>query len=212
MLRVAVVEDDHLFRLTLAAAISAGGLEVAFHCATPSEAIQKMRSHNIDVFLLDLHLGGGPSGIDLARLLLKFNFNFGIVFLTSFEDPRLLSSNLPDIPAKAQYLVKQNVHDISTLIDAIKLAAQGGVANRDSYASSALSGFSDVQIETLRLVAKGLSNSEIAKQRFVTEKSVEVTIRRVAKALNLKHEASQNQRVHIAKIFFESTGFAKEPH
>jgi DNA-binding NarL/FixJ family response regulator len=65
---------------------------------------------------------------------------------------------------------------------------------------------SDTQIETLRLVAQGLSNLEIAKQRFVTEKSVELTISRVAKKLGISRDQASNQRVQLVKKVLELTG------
>lgn len=66
--------------------------------------------------------------------------------------------------------------------------------------------FSDIQIETLRLVSEGLTNAEIAGVRFISEKSVEQTISRIAKILNLSSDAPRNQRVHLARIFFRLTG------
>ncbi len=38
----------------------------------------------------------------------------------------------------------------------------------------------DTQIQTLRLVATGLSNAEIGRVRFVSEKSVEQIVARIA--------------------------------
>jgi DNA-binding NarL/FixJ family response regulator len=64
----------------------------------------------------------------------------------------------------------------------------------------------DVQIETLKLVAEGLSNSEIAIQRSVSQKSIEQTIARVAKALGITPDSKSNQRVHIARVYFRSIG------
>ena len=63
-----------------------------------------------------------------------------------------------------------------------------------------------VQIETLRMVAQGLSNVEIAHQRFVSEKAVEQTISKIAKALGIPVATNQNQRVHSARIFFRLAG------
>ena len=59
---------------------------------------------------------------------------------------------------------------------------------------------------TLRMVAQGHTNGEIAKQRFVSEKAVEQTIAKIAKALDIPAATNQNQRVHIARVFFRLTG------
>ena len=55
-------------------------------------------------------------------------------------------------------------------------------------------------------MSEGLTNAEIAQTRFISEKSVEQTISRIAKILALPNEAPRNQRVHMARIFFRLTG------
>jgi DNA-binding NarL/FixJ family response regulator len=209
-MRVAVVEDDSLSRLTLVAALVSSGFEVPLNVATAAEVLAHELLSTIRVFVLDLHLGSGPTGLDLALQLRRRDPSVGLVFLTSFDDPRLLSSSLPAMPGNAQYLVKKDIREIGQLQAAIVASAQGKKSNWFADRDMPTRKFTDVQIETLRLVAAGYSNAEIARQRFVTEKSVEVTIRRVAVALNLKHDATQNQRVHIAKVFFKATGMKSD--
>jgi DNA-binding NarL/FixJ family response regulator len=70
----------------------------------------------------------------------------------------------------------------------------------------AFGSLTDVQVETLKLVAEGLSNSEIAIQRSVSQKSIEQTIARVSKALGITPDSKSNQRVHIARVYFRSIG------
>jgi DNA-binding NarL/FixJ family response regulator len=109
------------------------------------------------------------------------------------------------MPSGSQYLTKRSVSDLNVLLQAIR----DSMSTKRTSASQPIAAFgdlSDVQIETLRLVAEGLSNAEIAKRRFVKPKSVELTISRVAKALGISHDSSQNQRVHIAKVYFRAVG------
>lgn len=67
---------------------------------------------------------------------------------------------------------------------------------------SILSDFTDIQIETYRLLARGLSNSEIAKSRFVSEKSVEQIVARIAQHLRVSPDRSQNLRVVLTGEYF----------
>jgi two-component system nitrate/nitrite response regulator NarL len=204
-LRALVVEDDSLTRLSLVAALEKSGIFVAAHTSTAGEAIAEASKTRPNVALLDLHLGNGPTGIDVARALRRTDPSIGIVFLTSYDDPRLLTPSLPPLPAGSRYLTKRSVTDLKILLDAIGAS----MSTKRSAASQHIAAFgdlSDVQIETLRLVAQGLSNAEIAKRRFVKPKSVELTISRVAKALGIAQDSSQNQRVHIAKVYFRAVG------
>ena len=130
------------------------------------------------------------------------------VFLTSYDDPRFHRPNLPALPPGSEYLVKRSVSDIEQITKAIIRAVNAGdilqkkPRIRSSSIGVAFSELSDIQVETIRLVSLGMTNAEIAKTRFITEKSVEQTINRVAKILNLAKDSSQNQRVHIARTFF----------
>lgn len=205
-LKVAVVEDDSFTRFTLVTALKSQGLTVAFDAADAAEAAILGKLHIIDVAILDLHLGAGPTGIDVSQALRRRNPSVGIVFLTSFDDPRLLSATLPAMPGNAQYLTKGSIADVETLMKAVRLAAAGKGNSAGQQHSQLLGNISDVQLETLRLVAQGLSNAEIAKRRFVTERSVEVAIGRMAKSLRLEPDTSRNQRVHMAKVFFRALG------
>jgi len=204
-IRAIVVEDDSLTRLSLVAALEQSGINVLAHTGNAGEALAEALRLKPNLALLDLHLGSGPTGIDVARALRRTDPSIGIVFLTSYDDPRLLTPSLPPLPAGSQYITKRSVSDLAVLLEAIDRS----ISTKRSSARQHIPAFgelSDVQIETLRLVAQGLSNAEIAKRRFVKPKSVELTISRVAKALGITSDSTQNQRVHIAKVYFRALG------
>jgi len=208
-IKVGVLEDDNLTRLTLSAALEAQGFEVPVSASRAQEFLRGQGERWLDAALLDVHLGSGPTGIDVAIALREKHANIGIVFLTSFEDPRLLNPNLPELPAGSRYLTKLEITNIAMLQTEIELAIAG--AQVDLHAAEGkLKTLSDAQIETLRLVAMGLSNAEIAKRRFVTEKSVETTISRVAKTLGASPGAGKNLRVQLARAYFKGRGLSIE--
>ena len=211
---IMVIEDDSFTRSTLCAALRSLGLNVVAESGSSREALVLGRTHLPSAALIDLDLGKGPTGIDLAIALRKIKRDIGIVFLTSYDDPRFLRPNLPLLPVGSQYLVKKSVAEIATVTRAIEnailSAKQTGSGSRalQSGGGVQLSELTSIQIETLRLVSQGLTNSEIAKQRFINVKSVEQTINRVAKILDLPQDITHNQRVHMARVFFRSSGAA----
>ncbi|MFM7139872.1 MAG: response regulator, partial [Actinomycetes bacterium] len=174
-LKVLVVEDDEFTRFTLSATLKSKNFEVIAEAKNAGEAMTKAKLNKPDVALLDLDLGAGPTGIDLSLVLRRTFPNIGIVFLTSYKDPRLLRSSLPDLPVGSIFLVKQDVNNPDVLDLKIRESAMFKSINAKE-APKIESDFTDSQIETLKLLAQGLSNSEIARRRFVTEKAVEVTI------------------------------------
>jgi DNA-binding NarL/FixJ family response regulator len=211
-LRVVVVEDDAFTRTMLVSTLSQAGLSVILETGSAAEAVQKAPNLKPAVAVLDLHLGIGPTGIDVAHALRRNDPAIGIIFLTSYSDPRLLDANLPPMPGNSQYLTKESVIQLEVLLQAISNSLVNKSAKTKFKTTSNMNTLTDIQIEVLRLLADGMSNSEIAKRRVVSEKSIEVTIARIAKTLNLAKDSSRNQRVHMAKAYFAALGMNHKLH
>ena len=219
-LTAAVVEDDAFTRTMLVATLRSQGVEVVVETGVPAEALDQARLRRPRVALLDLHLGAGPTGIELAHALRALDRRIGIVVLTSFDDPRLLSTRLPDLPRGTRYVTKREIASVEVLLRALKDAVEatesqaGG--SEDAPQRNAADGsapgvrrvvdLTDSQLETLRLLAEGLSNAHIAERRHVTERSVETTIGRIARSLGLAPDATRNQRVHMARAYLRAAG------
>ena len=205
-----VVEDDAFTRVTLAESLRAQGVDVVLATDRATEALELARQRPLHAAFLDLHLGAGRTGIDLALGLRRVHPRIGIVLLTSFDHPRLLSPTLPTPPPGTQYVTKRSVGGIETLVtalrDAVEAAAGRPVDGVVRHGESPVHALTDTQVETLRLVAQGLSNAEIARRRSVSEGSVEATITRLARALGVGSTATRNQRVHMAQVYFRSLG------
>ena len=202
-----VIEDDDLMRVSLVAALASADVEVVASAKTSAEALELAHTLFPQVALVDLHLGRGPTGVDVAHELRKNDPRIGIVFLTSFEDPRLIAETKP-LPQGSQYLLKKDVGSIDEIAEAITASLEGKNRRISTELPSNMSQLSDVQLETLRLVAQGLSNTEIARRRQVTEKSIEASITRLLKSLNIPRDEGSNQRVQLARLYFESQGLS----
>ncbi len=211
-LRVLMVDDDPFTRSMLAASLQVIGCYVSIS-GTASDALRLMRSFEPsaapNIALLDLDLGEGPTGIDLATILREEFPSIGIVILSTYSDPRLIGSAQQALPQGSLYLMKQSVVDSGVLENAFQEVLSGahgesGVAN--SFPSSPLQSLSNAQLEIMRLVASGLSNSEIAKRQWMTEPAVEKAIARLCKKMKLKFEKDKNQRVMVALAYHEFTG------
>lgn len=208
MPRCLVVDDDSFTRVTVAAALEGRGFEIAAVAGSVEEAME-VNPRDYDCAVLDLDLGPGPSGIDLAFGLRRRHAQVGIVILTSFSDPRLFTSSVKEPPPGSTYVVKQSLSDIGLLVAAISGI---GVAPMESASSIDRVPISDTQVETLRLLAYGLSNAEIADIRVVTERSIEQAIRRLAATLHVDEAPGSNQRVALAREYFRLTGATRHAH
>lgn len=203
MTSVLVVEDDSFVRATVTTALRFHDFEVVDSVGSAVAAMDAFRISLPDVALLDLDLGGGPTGADIAVGMRRIKANVGIVFLTSFEDPRLLDSRLTNMPERCGYVVKQSLQDTEFLATAIRGCDEPGEIPRVKLTES--------QAETLRLLAAGLSNTEIARIRVVEVSAVEKAIRRAADVLGIASNETVNQRVALARAYYRMAGLGRGP-
>lgn len=201
-IRVLLVEDDTFTRTTMATALGSLGLEIIYQTASVSDAVSNTKATMPDAAVLDLDLGAGPNGIDLAHGLRRVCPDIGIVLLTGFVDPRLLDVEVAKLPRGSQYLIKQSIKNVETVRDAIMKSISS--AHEGPVVTPSLD-ISDTLLEVLRMLAQGLPNDAIAKARGVTEKSVEQNISRLVEHFGLTNTA-QNKRVQLARIYFKATG------
>jgi DNA-binding NarL/FixJ family response regulator len=209
--RVLMVDDDPFTRSNLASTLQVLGCFV-LAADSVSSALRSMRNFIPDnlpnVALLDLDLGEGPTGLDLALTLREEFPEIAIVILSTYVDPRLIGTNLPEIPLGGVYVVKSSVTSPQVLGDAIDQALENVNLDKKKITKQSfeLGDLSDKQVEMMRMVASGLSNAEIAKRLWMTEAAVEKAITRLSKKMNLSGSKEQNQRVMIATIYHQLTG------
>lgn len=209
--RVLVVEDEEFTRALLTNALQSEGIDVVASTSSAKYALTVAPRMDIDAVLLDLNIGTGPTGLDLALGLRRIKPTIGIVFLTSYKDPRLLGGKNTMVPYGSMYLEKGGLSDISKIAKSIeKSIATGSLAASKSNVGietlPRISSLSNSQIEIIRLVASGLSNSEIAKERLTSEKSVEQALSRLLKKLNMGKDERKNRRVGLSKYYRYQTG------
>ena len=204
--KVLIVEDDGLTRSSVASALKLAGLNVIGEANSASTAMKVARERNPDLAILDLDLGAGPNGADIAVALRRLNPAIGIVILTTYDSPRLISENAPELPSRSVFLRKRDVQSVNDITQAVRACMESrhrGVLQRPGLADE----FTDSQLSIMKAVAEGLTNAEIAKRRNVSERAVEQMMRRIAQRLGLNSESSTfNQRVQITRAYLEMTG------
>jgi len=205
MLRVLLIEDEDLLRLALASMLPDETIEVVGAFADGASAVEAAKTTDFDVLVTDLDLGNeqAPNGIVVANVLRRTKPDIGIVLLTSYADPRLVGAKLNQVPDRTEYIRKQSVRDIDALRAAIRRAAY---AHTDVMTPLPEVELTDGQIETMRLVAQGLTNGEIARQRVVSERTVEKSIQRIAQVLGSTGDSTTNTRVLLVRAYFELAG------
>jgi DNA-binding NarL/FixJ family response regulator len=215
--RVLIINDDAFELATMSASLRLHSVNIIGEASNMLMAENLFRSLQPDIVLIDLQFSG-EEAVALLQRFRRNDENLGIVIITSCPDLRLFGLLEKNIPKGSKIILKRSVSDLSivtfALSEAIDSAVDGSAMKWISIHSSIhassfitiLNDLTDIQIETLRLVAQGLSNSEIAKVRFVSEKSVEQIVARIAQHLSISPDRTRNLRVILAGEYFKWLG------
>jgi two-component system response regulator EvgA len=214
--RVLIVMDDSFELSTISAALKLHGVNVIGEARKASTAISLMRSMQPNVLLIDMHLTKEHS-IEVANLIRKEIPDIGIVVLVSCPDFRISGEKNSQIPLGARIVIKKSIIDVSSLCEVISESKEfdagsqaiwvnGNISLHERTLHSLMKQLTDIQIETWRLVANGLTNAEISRLRFVSEKSVEQVVSRIAQVLNVYPDKGKNLRVQLVNEYFRSIG------
>lgn len=211
-----LLADDHvLFRQALRHLLEMEvDINVVAEAGDGASAIALVEQHRPDVVLLDISMPAMDGIVATARLREDYP-DIGIVILTMFaEDTHIIRA----IRAGANgYLLKNS--ESGRVIDAIRAVAHGQSILEPSLVAKLLnefrrmsdvrdpsnvSGLTDRELELLRLVARGLSNKEIASTLELAESTVKNRLSILFEKLDVKDRTQ-------AAIYAMSHGLISQP-
>jgi DNA-binding NarL/FixJ family response regulator len=205
---VLVVEDEPFIRGLVADKLKGNGFKVEV-ASTAAEARKIAANTDIDIVVMDIDLGPGPSGLDLGIALHKMHPELALVFLTHVPEPRIFGVDVKSVPKNAAYLLKERLADPNVLNDAIEAALRDRVGPEfrdDLKPSHPLVNVSKTQLDVLRMIAKGLSNQQIAEQRGTTLRAVENLVNRAIAAAGIDAKSKTSARVIAVREFIRIAG------
>jgi DNA-binding NarL/FixJ family response regulator len=199
MTRVLIADDDHLMRAGLIELLTADrDIEIIGQAATGREAVHQARRMTPDVVLMDVRMPD-LDGIDATRELSRAAPDTKVLILTTFEQDDYIFGALR--AGASGFLLKRSRPE--DLIAAVHLVAAGdsllspSVTRRviDRMAQQPTPGLADRakldrltprEREVLALIARGLSNREIAAALIVEESTIRTHVKRILMKLHLR--------------------------
>jgi DNA-binding NarL/FixJ family response regulator len=214
--RVLIVMDDSFELSSIASALKLHGVNVVGEVVKASSAIAVQNTLHPNILLIDMHYSKENS-IAIAQELRRQDSEIGIVILVPCTDLRLLGQAHTDIPNGSMLVFKNSVTSIASLCDVLSKSRlmqsgsspvwiNGNLELSSKVSESMMSKLTNIQIETLRLVADGLTNTEIGRIRFVSEKAVEQIVSRISQVLNVQPDRTKNMRVQLVRQYFKWIG------
>ena len=174
MMKIIIVDDDHLVVNSLKVIVEAKGIEVLAVGYNGLEAIKLFDQHRPDLVLMDIRMEK-LNGIDATREILKIDPIAKVLLITTFQDDEYIASAL-SLGCRG-YILKQNIKGIIPAINAVysdNLVFDSKIVsniNKPLIKDLSLD-LSPRELDVLLLVADGLNNKEIADKLFLSEGTV----------------------------------------
>jgi len=192
---ILLVDDHELVRQGVRAFFEAHAeIEIVGEAKNGAEAVKLTEEHIPDVVLMDLIMPG-MDGVKATRLIKNISPRTQIVVLTSYHNDEHI---FPALQAGAlSYMLKDVKMD--ELTEAVKKAALGEAVLHPHVAArviveiqrnkedefNPLSDLTNREMEILKLIADGSSNSEIAKQLVISMHTVKGHVSNILSKLHL---------------------------
>lgn len=200
-IKVMIVDDDDFVREGMSIILDLDdAFEVVGCAANGEEAIKLARKRKADVILMDIQMPQ-MDGIEATRMIVTEELG-RVLILTTFDDYELVKQAL-QCGAKG-YLIKNHTPD--ELKDMIR-SIHNGIGVMDENIMGALAELTTIEgkkaargfcaeqftkreLEVIELVAKGLSNKQIAKHLFLTEGTVKNYISSILDKEDISHRTA----------------------
>jgi DNA-binding NarL/FixJ family response regulator len=198
-LAVLIADDDDLMRAGLRAVLSSDDtIRVVGEAADGREAVSGTRALKPDVVLMDVRMPG-MDGITATREIIGAAPDTRILVLTTFEDDDyifgalsagasgfLLKRSQPEQLIAAIHTVAAGESLLSPSVTRTVIKRIAGHPQPDPAASRRLRLLTPRERDVLELVARGLSNAEIAGRLFIEESTVKTHLKRILAKLSLR--------------------------
>ena len=216
-MRIALAEDSGLFRSSLVLLLRSLGAEVTASVASGAELLAAIRASPPEAVILDIRMPPtfSDEGIRTAAEIRGLHPEVGILVLSTYAETSYATQLLETVRSGAGYLLKDNVTDVGALMGSLARVAAGetvvdpAIVRRllgRNRKPSMIDALNERELAVLRHMAEGRSNLGIAKELFLSARTVETHVTSVFTKLGLTPSDTENNRVHAVLAFLRAAG------
>lgn len=205
-MRIALAEDEALFRQGLTSLLRGSGHDVVVSVADADELVDQVAQAGPDLIITDIRMPpthtseGLTAAIDIRRRMP----DVGIVLLSHHVDAQGTVELLAAGRRRIGYLLKQRVLDFEMFNGVLERVQAGESVIDPEVVSTALEArrrrhpvdvLTPRRLDVLSLMAQGYSNARIARELFITEAAVARNIALIFETLDLPVDPDIHRRV-----------------
>jgi DNA-binding NarL/FixJ family response regulator len=176
-----IVDDHEVVREGLRLALSRSPqVRVVGEAGDGESAVALVERRRPDVVLMDIRMPG-MDGLDATRMIMEREPQTAVIIFTAYSERALLARGLES--GARGYLLKEAAHD--TLLRAIEKVATGESFVDPALMPSVLAAKDREELltarerEILKLLADGMSNSDVAAKLFISQETVKSHVRHI---------------------------------
>jgi DNA-binding NarL/FixJ family response regulator len=203
--RVVIAEDTVLLREGLAGLLEDAGHTVLARVGDGEALLAVVAEHDPELAIVDVRMPPTyeDEGMRAAVEIRREHPSVGVLVLSQHVESRF-AVDLVSSEGGFGYLLKDRVLDVSEFLDAAERVSRGGSALdpevvkqllSQPQADDPLAELTPREREVLGLVAEGRTNAGIAKELWLTEKTVETHVRSILGKLDLPQDGDTHRRV-----------------
>ncbi len=215
-----LAEDSYLVREGVKELLEATGeVDVVASVADATDLLDLVTELHPDAVLTDIRMppDHGVEGIVAAKAIRRAHPSTGVVVLSQHADEGYVVDLISEGAEGLGYLLKERVGDRDQLIHALRETSRGGsvidptlvdalMRRQGLTRRSRLDALTPRELEVLREMAAGSSNSAIAEALSLSQSSIEKHVSEIFAKLGLAEERHLHRRVAAAVTYLKEVG------
>ena len=204
-MRIVIAEDSVLLRAGLTNLLTNAGFVVVAAVGDGAELLRAVEEHRPDAVVVDVRMPPTHTdeGIRAALVIRRQHPEIAVMVLSQYVEERYATDLLSTRTAGVGYLLKDRVAQVSDFLDSLRRVIAGGTALDPEVvaqllvrrSSDPLDRLTPRELEVLRLMAEGRSNSGIADALHISQSAVEKYVSSIFTKLDLAVADADHRRV-----------------